>query len=90
MAKVMQLDRGTAVIGGTRERGLIYRARAGVSLSALAAPGRALEGMLRTSKSLQTISAGEGVEKRELSYTVGGSANWCHHSGEQYGDPLKN
>ena len=28
------------------------------------------------SKSLQTINAGEGVEKREASYTVGGNANW--------------
>ena len=27
------------------------------------------------SKNLQTINAGEGVEKRELSYTVGGNAN---------------
>ena len=27
------------------------------------------------SKSLQTINAGEGVEKREPSYTVGGKAN---------------
>ena len=27
------------------------------------------------SKSLQAISAGEGVEKREPSYTVGGNAN---------------
>ena len=27
------------------------------------------------SKILQTINAGEGVEKRELSYTVGGKAN---------------
>ena len=26
-------------------------------------------------KGLQTISAGEGVEKREHSYTVGGNAN---------------
>ena len=26
-------------------------------------------------KNLQTINAGEGVEKRELSYTVGGNAN---------------
>jgi len=26
-------------------------------------------------KSLQTINAGEGVEKRELSYTAGGNAN---------------
>ena len=27
-------------------------------------------------KRLQTINAGEGVEKREPSYTVGGNANW--------------
>ena len=26
-------------------------------------------------KNLQTINAGEGKEKRELSYTVGGNAN---------------
>ena len=29
-----------------------------------------------SSKSLQTINAGEGVEKRKPSYTVGGNANW--------------
>ena len=29
----------------------------------------------RASKSLQAINAGEGVEKREPSYTVGGNAN---------------
>ena len=28
-----------------------------------------------SSKSLQTINAGEGVEKRELSYTAGADAN---------------
>ena len=27
------------------------------------------------SKNLQTVSAGEGVEKRESSYTIGGDAN---------------
>jgi len=27
-------------------------------------------------KNLQAINAGEGVEKREHSYTVGGNANW--------------
>ena len=42
------------------------------------------------SKSLQTISAGEGVEKRQPSYTVGGNANWYGHYGEQGGDSLKN
>ena len=42
------------------------------------------------SKSLQAINAGEGVEKREPSYTVGGNANWYSHYGEQCGDLLKN
>ena len=37
-------------------------------------------------KSLQTINAGEGVGKREPSYTVGGNANWY----SQYGGSLKN
>ena len=41
------------------------------------------------SKSLQTINAGEGVEKREPSCTVGGNANWYSHYGEQYGGSLK-
>ena len=36
------------------------------------------------SKSLQAINAGEVVEKREPSYTVGGNANWCSHYGEHY------
>ena len=30
--------------------------------------------------------AGEDVEKGEPSYTVGGNASWCSHSGKQYGD----
>ena len=42
------------------------------------------------SKCLQTINAGEGVEKKEPSYTVGGNANWYSHYGEQCGDSLKN
>ena len=41
-------------------------------------------------KSLQTINAGEGVEKKEPSYTVGGNANLYSHYGEQRGDSLKN
>ena len=40
-------------------------------------------------KSLQAISGGEGVEKREPSYTVGGNANQDSHYGEQCGDSLK-
>ena len=42
------------------------------------------------SKSLQTINAGEGVEKKEPSYTIGRNINWCSHYGEQYGGSLKN
>ena len=41
------------------------------------------------SKSLQAINAGEGVEKREPSYTVGGNANQYSHYGEQCGESLK-
>ena len=42
------------------------------------------------SKSLQTINAGEGVEKREHSCTVGGNVNWYSHYGRWYGDSFKN
>ena len=41
------------------------------------------------SKSLQAINAGEGVEKREPPYTVGGNANVFRY-GKQCGDFLKN
>ena len=41
-------------------------------------------------KNPQMPNAGEGVEKREPSHTVGGKAKWCNHYGEQYGDSLKN
>ena len=34
-------------------------------------------------KTLQVTNAGEGVEKREPSYTVGGSVNWYNHYREQ-------
>ena len=44
-----------------------------------------------SAKSLQTINAREGVEKREFSHTVGGNVNWCRHYGNQYGKQfLKN
>ena len=43
-----------------------------------------------SSKNLQTINVGEGVEKREPSYIVGGNVNWYSHYGEQYGVSLKN
>ena len=42
------------------------------------------------SKNSQTINAGERVEKRESSNTVGGNANWYSHYEEQYGGSLKN
>ena len=41
-------------------------------------------------KCLQTIKTGDGVEKREPSYAVGGKVNWYNHYGEQYGDSFKN
>ena len=31
------------------------------------------------------INAGEGVEKKEPTYTTGENANLCSHYGEQYG-----
>jgi len=34
-----------------------------------------------SSKSLQIINAGEGVEKKEPFHIVGGSVNWCSHQG---------
>ena len=40
-------------------------------------------------KNLQTINAGEGVDKREPSYTVGRNVNWCNHYGKWYGDSTK-
>ena len=41
-------------------------------------------------KNSPKINAGEGVEKRQPSYTVGGNVNWYSHYGEQYGSSLKN
>ena len=35
--------------------------------------------------SVQAINTGEGVEKREPSYTVGENVNWYSHYREQYG-----
>ena len=43
-----------------------------------------------SSESLQIINAGEGLEKREPSYTVGGNVNWYSYYGEQYGGSVKN
>ena len=35
-------------------------------------------------KNLQITDAGEGVEKREPSYTVVGNVSWCRHYEKQY------
>ena len=42
-----------------------------------------------SSKSLQTINAGEVVEKREGSCPAGGNVNWYRHYGRCYGYSLK-
>ena len=42
-----------------------------------------------STKSVQTKNAGEGVEKREHSCTLGGNVNWYSHNGRQYGDYIK-
>ena len=39
-------------------------------------------------KNLHTVHAGEGVEKREPSYTIGGNVNWFSYYGDQYGGSL--
>ena len=41
-------------------------------------------------KSLQIITAGEGVKKKEPSYTVGGNVNWDSWYGEKYENSLEN
>ena len=42
-------------------------------------------------KKKNTITnAGEDVEKREPSYTVGRNVNWCSHYGKQYGGSSEN
>ena len=41
-------------------------------------------------KGLQVTNAGEGVQKKEPSYTGGGNINWCSNYGEEYGGNLKN
>ena len=47
-----------------------------------------MRGEWPSSKSLQT-NAGESAEKREPSYTVGGTVIWCNHYGNPYGVPQK-
>ena len=49
-----------------------------------------LTAVRRPSKNLQTKSAGEVIEQRELSYTVSESTNGYSLYGKQYGASLKN
>jgi len=35
-------------------------------------------------------NAGEGMEKREPSYTTGENVSWCSHCGKQYGGSSRN
>ena len=44
---------------------------------------------MASSKCLQTINAGEAVEKSESPYVVGGNVNWGNHYGKQNGGSLK-
>ena len=37
-----------------------------------------------------TTDVGEDAEKEDLFCTAGGNANWCRHSGKQYGGSSKN
>ena len=41
-------------------------------------------------KSPQITNVGEGVEKREPFYTIGGNVNWYNHYGKQYGSTSEN
>ena len=43
-----------------------------------------------SSRNIQTMNAGEGVEKKEPSYPVGGNVTWWSHYAEQYGGSLIN
>ena len=36
-----------------------------------------------------TTDIGKDAEKEDLFCTAGGNANWCSHSGKQYGSPSK-
>ena len=39
---------------------------------------------------IERTNAGEGMEKRESSYIVGGNVNWYSHYGKQYGGTSEN
>jgi len=41
-------------------------------------------------KNPQRVNAGDSVEKKQPSYTIGGNINWCTHYGKQYVSSSKN
>ena len=41
-------------------------------------------------KKIYTVNAGEGMEKRESSYTVGGKVSWHSHDENQYESSSEN
>ena len=41
-------------------------------------------------KKSTTINTGEGIEKREPYYTVGGIVNWYNYYGKRYGEFSEN
>ena len=43
-----------------------------------------------SSKCLQLTNTREDMEKRKLSYTVGGNVSWYSHHGNQYGGSSEN
>lgn len=45
---------------------------------------------VRTAITKELTRAGEDVQKREFSYTVGGNENWYNHYGKQYRGSSKN
>ena len=45
--------------------------------------------MATIKKFTKNLNAGEGVEKREPSYTVGRNVQWCNNCGKQYGGSSK-
>ena len=45
---------------------------------------------VKVAKSLQLTNAREGLEKREPTYTVGGSVDWCSHYETQKRGSSKN
>ena len=59
-------------------------------IPALGTPYAAEQPRKKKKKSLQIINTGEGMEKREPSYTVGGNVCLFSHFGKQYGGSSEN